>query len=184
MFFLTFNILPTSRSFFFLQAWLVFVTWCSVWIWEHWQALSCFMWGNLICWGSVFISFRHRNSPVSVCMCTYSWYVLCTGLYSHSVTFFFLRHNWDWLTLVFSSLIFRVHSLSSEFSADVGFHGNVTSDGADGEWEAGMLSSSKHPLESPLSFFFVNYWDVCRSPCHPYCSCLWDRTLILTWHMV
>lgn len=91
---------------------------------------------------------------------------------SHIQTLYsiFLRYNWGWLTLVFSSLYFQEHSLSFKFSADadVGFPGNVT---RDGEREASMVPSSSHSLEFQLCFFFVNYWDVCWSPCRPCCSC-------------
>lgn len=57
-----------------------------------------------------------------------------------------------------------------EFRADVdvGFHGNVT---RDDEREASMVPSFSHSLQSPLCYFFVNYWDVCWSPCRPCCSC-------------
>lgn len=34
-----------------------------------------------------------------------------------------------------------------------------------------MVPSSSHSLQSPLCYFFVNYWDVFWSPCLPCCSC-------------
>lgn len=106
---------------------------------------------------SLFLS-DHYNS---VCMCTCPWDVLYSRLYKHSVPFFFKgTTEIGWL------LSSPVCTFSAD--ADVGFHGNVT---RDGEWEASMVPSSNHSLESPLCFFFVNHWDVCWSPCRPCCSC-------------